>query len=452
MSEPLSKPDPAAATSGTKAPTHSLKRNFSWTFLGDAIYAVCQACLIVAIRKLGAEETSGAFAYGVYIVTPLFLATNLGLRIVAASDAHREFEFRDFLSLRLLTTAIAMAILASIALVGPMLGIEKLQPWEVRWAILLVGLSRAVESISEVAYGQFQQLERMDKIAQSMILKGFFSVSVFVLLFWLTSSLLWALLSMALARFVTLMAYDFPMLVERIRSLSQPQGKLAGQTIGYILRPHGERLTLRRLFNLSWPLGIVATLIQVNMLTPRLWLSPTEAGALLIPGYLVNLGQMFITALGGAVFPRLARYYMERKFAAYAKVLVWLVGINVLIGCAAVAASLLFGDRILSLLGRPEDTQYHHLLTWLLVAASINFLGRGLGYGLTATRAFHRFVVPYAVVTVITLTLAAWWIPRYGVMGVAWVACGTSVCNCLVPVFVMSRLHWRTAEPMAGPG
>ena len=38
--------------------------------------------------------------------------------------------------------------------------------------ILAFGAAKGIESVSDVVYGQFQQHERMDKIAISMMIKG----------------------------------------------------------------------------------------------------------------------------------------------------------------------------------------------------------------------------------------------------------------------------------------
>ncbi|MEO1184920.1 MAG: lipopolysaccharide biosynthesis protein, partial [Cyanobacteria bacterium J06636_27] len=112
----------------------SLRRNFSWTFIGNAVYAACQWGMLVVLAKLGSPEMVGQFTLGLAITAPVIMFTNLHLRSVQATDAKQQFLFNDYLGLRLLSTGLALLIIAAITFIS---GYEK----ETLLVILLIGVA-----------------------------------------------------------------------------------------------------------------------------------------------------------------------------------------------------------------------------------------------------------------------------------------------------------------------
>src|SRR5713226_6920987 len=96
------------------APALSLRRNFSWTLLGNIIYAGCQWAMLVVLAKLGTAEMVGQFALGMAIVLPLFRFAHLEMRSVLCTDANREFAFGHYLAVRIATAVLALAVIPAI--------------------------------------------------------------------------------------------------------------------------------------------------------------------------------------------------------------------------------------------------------------------------------------------------------------------------------------------------
>ena len=108
----------AASLAETPLPALSLKQNFSWTFVGNGVYQACQWGMLVVLAKLTSPEDVGQFALGLAVCAPVVMLTNLQLRAVQATDARGEYEFADYLGLRLLMTGLALAIITGIAVPG----------------------------------------------------------------------------------------------------------------------------------------------------------------------------------------------------------------------------------------------------------------------------------------------------------------------------------------------
>lgn len=143
----------------------SLRKNFSWTLIGNIIYFASQFGILIILAKLGTTQMVGRFSLGLAIRAPVMIFANMALRPVQATDAKREYLFCDYLGLRLITTFLALLVIATISFIG---GYGK----ETSLVILIVGIAKAFEAISDVYYGPLQQHERMDRIAKSLMIKG----------------------------------------------------------------------------------------------------------------------------------------------------------------------------------------------------------------------------------------------------------------------------------------
>src|SRR5262249_22019140 len=126
--------------------------------------------MIAILAKLGTPEMVGQFALGLAIAQPTMLLAQLHLRAVQATDAGHEFQFEDYLALRLLTTLAAVIAIGGIAAFG---GFQT----QTALVIVVTAFGIGFDAVSDVIYGLLQRHERMDRIAISMILKG--SVSLF---------------------------------------------------------------------------------------------------------------------------------------------------------------------------------------------------------------------------------------------------------------------------------
>ena len=97
----------------------TLRVNFLWTLAGNVIYAACQWGILVALAKLGTPQMVGEFALALAVTAPILIGAGLSLRSVQATDALGEYEFRDYFSLRLLTSAAAVLAVAGVVCFSP---------------------------------------------------------------------------------------------------------------------------------------------------------------------------------------------------------------------------------------------------------------------------------------------------------------------------------------------
>lgn len=391
--------------------------NFSWTLVGNGVYAACQWAILVVLAKLGTPEMVGEFALALAVTAPVIMFAQLQLRAIQATDARKQYRFGDYLGLRLTTTWLALLLIIGITVVTGYR--PAMAP-----VILMVGLAKAFESLSDVFFGLFQQHEWMARIAKSMMIKGPLSLLALGIGVALTHQLLWGAVGLAVSRAIILVCYDVPGGALVLKSTREPGEPTASDAVAKeAVRPYWEWNTLARLVWLALPLGISTLLISLTRSLPRYamqhYWGERELGFFAAMASLMVAGTLVVGALGQSAAPRLAKHHADGEGAAFRGLLLRLAGVGALVGMLGVALAAVAGRQILTLLYRPEYANYPVAFVWLMVAAAITNVASPFGYGMTAARYFRPQMPLFAVVAGVMALGCLWLVPRYGVQGAA---------------------------------
>jgi len=394
----------------------ALPINFSWTFLGNAVYAICQWGILVALAKLGTPEMVGDFALAVAVTTPVVMLANLQLRSLQATDARYDYSFANYLGLRLVAAPTALLVIVGIAFATASRS-------DARLVIVLVGVQKAIESVTDVIYGRFQQDEQMERIAKSMMLRGSLSLAALGAGVAWTKGLPWGALGIVCAEALVFAGYDILsakgfLQVADAQSGSEPKG--AGWQI---LRPCWETHRLASLTRYALPLGLTMMLGSLSWNIPRYvierYLGRRDLGFFSASAYFILVGHLVINALGQSAAPRLAKHYASANHGAFRRLLLGLAGFGLALGAAGVVVAAVAGAQILTLAYQPEYARQVQVLVWVMAAAAIDYVASVLGVGMTAARYLRVQVPLFALVTAVTAVASLWLIPSHGLLGAA---------------------------------
>src|SRR6516162_9856653 len=288
----------------------TLRMNFLWTLTGNVFYAACQWGILVVLAKLGTSQMVGEFALALAITAPVVIGAGLSLRSIQATDATSQYRFGDYLFLRLLTTGAAGLVIIGIVWFSS-------YGWHTDAIILIVGLAKGLESVSDIFYGLLQQHERMDRIAVSMIIKGLLSLGAVTSAIYLSGDLLLGVCSLAAVWALILALYDIRCGASVLRTPSDLEHPKVGFCSGIArrLQVHWRPSALGTLTLLALPVGIVMALISFNANIPRYFiehhLGTRELGIFAALAYPLAAGTTVVGALGQSATPRLARHYAD---------------------------------------------------------------------------------------------------------------------------------------------
>lgn len=410
----------------------SLRANFSWTFAGNMIYAACQWGMLMVLAKLGTPEMVGQFSLGLAVTAPVIMFANLQLRGVQATDARREYEFGDYLALRIVSTLLALVVITGIVLLSGYQG-------ETALVILVIGLAKAFEAMSDVYYGLFQQRERMDRIAKSMMIKGPISLAALGVGVWLTGSVLWGAVGMAVMWGLLLVVYDLRSARIIRRGSAEPT----------MLTPRWQASALARLAWLALPLGIAGTLNTLNSNIPRYVVEQIAGierlGIFSAIAYLMMATSYVINALGKVAGPRLSQYYRTGNWKAFRLFEFKLIGMGILTGSCVVIVALILGEPMLNLLYGPEYARESNVFVILAVASAIQYSYVFLGSALTAMWYFRAHTYIQVASIVLTTLLSVILVSLYGIEGAAQAMLLNSLLQGIAYVLITFRI-WQTRK------
>lgn len=392
---------PAEAT-----PASAVKRGVAWSLLGRVAYGACQFGLLVAITRLGGAGDIGAFSLALALTAPAMVFANLQLRSLYATDVSDRFAWTSYARVRRIATVVAL--LVCLALV-PALGITGIAAW----AVAMLAIAKAAETIADLHHGAFQRFARMDRFGQSMTLRGLGSLVVVAGALGLGLGLPVALGAMAAWWCVILLAFDAPH--------------------AHALRNAGADTTPT--LPLVWqalPLGLVFLLDSLHQNVPRYFVESTlgtDALGLFTPmAYVVVVGSAFVFAQAAPRAPLLARAFLRGDAREFRRILLAICRRTGALGVFGIVASIAIGRPVLSVLFGAQWANHADAFVWIAVGGALHFLMVPLIVALTAARALRVQLVCYGSALGGAGIASAAWLPDGGLVAAAQAgACGMAV-------------------------
>ena len=386
----------------------SLRADFSWMLVGNAIYAGGQFATLMLLAKMVRPELVGQYALGLAIVYPVMMLTNMQIRAVMTSGARQQTHFGDYLSLRLLTTSLALVIIFAITQVLGYRG-------DLTAVALMVGVAYGIETISDVYYARLQLHDKMAEISKSLIARAVLSVLGLAIATYMSGSVLWGMAGVALARAIVFIAYDISESTHGLARQPNCFFRTKALTPRFNLKVQGELLWL------SFPLGIVVLLTSLNSNAPSYFiqhaLGERDLGIFSAMGFMISVGNMAVVSLGQSAFTRLARSYADGNLIAFGSLLGKLLAFGAMLGMSGMAVSKLAGREILTILFRPEYAERADILPWFIAAGGVLFMAQFLGFGMTAAGYYKSQVVLNILANLSLFAACYWFVARQGLLG-----------------------------------
>lgn len=421
----LKSPPSSLNSNNSPLPSLTLRSNFKWSFVGNAIYAACQWLMVVSLAKIGTPTMVGQFSLSFALTAPAFLLTNLKLRSIQVTDGDKRYQFGDYLNLRFSLTSLALlyALLIS-CLAGYRL--------ETVIIIIGVGIAKFFEAISDIFYGLMQQKQRMDFIASSMISKGVLSLLTLGLVVFFTKSLVAGVYCMAVVWAILLVFYDMRRAYSLLGFLSSDKTNSFNASFGLpqfsLFTKRWEWKKLIDLCKVAFPLGVQSMLGSLLINIPIYFLSnyygEKAVGHYSSMAYFMVIGNTVTLAAGQAALPRICHYYEagRKNRLAIFRLINALTLISLALGCFGVILALFAGKEILTIVYSKDYATQVPVLVWLMVAASFSYLYCPFWYSTTALQLFTQQSWFFSLSVLATFVSSWLLIPTYGLVGAAWAA------------------------------
>jgi O-antigen/teichoic acid export membrane protein len=392
----------------------SFASNFLWYLAGTGVYFVSQWAMVTVLAKFGSVKMVGEFSLATAVCAPVIVLTSLSLRGVLATDAIGEYPFSVYLRVRILSVIVAMTVIVSIATLAG-------YGFETAVIIVLVGIAKSVESISDIVYGLFQQNERMDIVAKSMLMKGPASLAALSLAVIVQHNLAWSVVALVGVWALLLLIYDIPQATCLISDVNSKPTMIKG-LLNSLTQLESFELD-RRLLWLALPLAVSMALGSLEVNIPRYVIERQmdlkNLGYFSAMSYLTFVNSALVGALAQAATPKLAIYSNNQNRKAFVRLLFQLLAVGLFLGLAGVLLAHFLGAWLLAFLYTPEYAFSPGTLVWLMVANLGMNIFNFLGTAITSMRIF-KIQAPIHVLIVLTILFSCVPLVKfYGLEGAA---------------------------------
>lgn len=366
-----------------------------WGVLGQSTYLIAQLLTLVALTRLAEVDEVGTVALATSVVVPIFFFFNLSMQVNFASGANAGFVYRDYRKLLIVSVGVGYLLAVTIALTAFDSGL-------MQTLVIILGLAKAVESLSELSYGVFQRYQRMNYVAISLMARGVISTATIWLLLWWEFSLQLAFLCQLIIW--SLMAWLFDM------RLARQMADQAGDDAPASFR------RMKDLVRSSLMLGFTNLVSALHGNMPRYVIagamSVVTLGYFTVVGYAMQATVTLFWVIMHSLVSRLALFIAGKDAQALRSVMT-----NLLLGVLAFAVfsigtSLLIGDWVIETMFGANYAGLGPLLALCMLAASIQGVEVAMEALLVAARRFGPLLWLRSAATVlllVTCTLGMIW-------------------------------------------
>ena len=398
----------------------SLRSNVQWTIVSYIAYGACQWLMLIAVARFGLPEMVGQFALAMAVTTPIILLIGLDLRAVQVTDQSNQYQFADFLSLRIATLCVAMIVIGLLS-VGYGYRGERLL------LIVVMGIAKCIEAVSDLCHGTLQQYEQFDKMAKARILRGVLGLLALAAGLYLFQSLVLATAMMALVWTGVLLWHDWPLLFD---VLPQDQWSISLWRF--------RQKDFWRLLVVAIPTGVLGCQASLEQSLPRLYvdryLGERELGIYSAVSSLIIAVMMIVNAVHCAVLPRIAKHVTDGQWGSTWSLLVKLSFFGAILGGISIVAVAVCGDWFLEVAFGSAYSEQSSLLTVLTVSATIRYITLPLSIGFRAARHFWVLVVLQTISMTAAAPIVVVLIQKHGAIGGAYGTVALSLSFAIIQV------------------
>lgn len=371
-----------------EATLSSFLQRFVWMLSGNLGYAISQWLLLSVIAKLGNSQDVGTFSIALGVTAPIYMFTNMQLRYIYSADFSGR-KFSDYLSSRIIQTGVAFFAVVIIAL---LLFSDRRY---LAFAIIIIGLSKAFESINDIIYGYYQHKRRNDLVSKSLLVRGWISLFIFFLAFLTTKSLNTSLIVYTSSWAVCLLAEYFSFLSVQ---------KESNERFVFLFK----RENIIELLKLALPLGVFSGINSLNTTLPRYYIEASFGlslvGIFSAISYLKIASGYVVDACSNVLLPEFGQLFKERAMDKFFKLLNHIVLAFLCLSFFIILLVIVMGEKILTLIYTAEYAMYVDFFVLITISILLSYLNRIYNMVLTALK-FFNFQLTLGLIELVSLNL-----------------------------------------------
>ena len=346
-------------------------KNFIWNSLGTGINSFNSLFFLIIVTRVNDIQTAGIFSIGYATATILYTLAMYSGRLCQVTDIEGKIKDKDYIAQRALT-CIIMLIGAAV-----FLGIQQYTAFKTM-VFALLAIFKGIEAFSDILYGVMQKNDILYKSGQSLTIKGFVGIALFLIVDLITKDIRWACFAVILINLLVLVVYDYFIVT---RKLIDHKSKISKANIVKILK--SEFFVFVNSFAGIYILNAPKYAID-SYLTDDI---QAIYGYIMMPATVMTLFTQFIVM---PFLGKLKDMYERKELKAIDSVTFKIKLIVVAFGAFAVLAAFLLGPEFLGLIYGLDLTMYR--MNLCVIIGSYIFYAISYINLVTLTTIRHTFI------------------------------------------------------------
>ena len=378
-----------------------MKDSYIWNTMSATIFAMQSAIVLIVITHTGGLEDAGIFSIAYAVGSLMFYIGEYGVRKYQVSDINEEMTFTDYHSHRI--TSCAIMLLVSLGYVVNGYFVLGYSPYKT-YIVLMICLVKVVEAYSEVYFGRFQQVGRLDVSAKT----NFYRITLGVVGCCITQIVTG---NMAISMTVWFALSIIALLTSNI---------LVYKEFGTLeLKFRWDKIF--RIFRDCLPLFLGYFLLLYVGNAPKYAIDACMSDVdqacynfIFMPVFAVG---MFANFIFNPILVKLAHRWDEGKLKVFTKIVLRQILVIFGITLLAVAVALTIGCPVLGFLFNADIIEYKTDLAILMVGGGMLALVNFFSVVVTVMRYQKHLIFGYVVLAVLAWLMANRTVRMYGIRG-----------------------------------
>lgn len=404
------------------------KRNIIWNMIGSFLYALASMVLTIAVVQIAGEDAGGIFTFAFTTFGQhMFMVAYFGIRPFQITDTGNKYSFGEYLGLRLLTCAFALAVGLGYVFWND-------YAFEKAATVFLMVVYKVIDALADTYEAEFQRRGRLYLTGKSNAFRTILSVAVFLSVLGKTMNLVTASVAAVAAQLVGFFLFDAAII-----------GQLTD--VDWAVKP-GRKLQLFKdntllffsvildfyIFSAS-KYAIEACMYDKDM---------AVYGAIFMPTSVINLVAGFVIR---PYLTKLSLSWEMRNLRKFMKIIGQLAAIIAGLTVLAVGGAWLLGIPVLSLLYsnlRYALLECRTALVLIIIGGALNAFMNLFYYSLIIMKRQRFIFAGYGVVGILAATISKPFVRWGGIFGaslayVSLMAVLMAIFGGLVFVFIKKR-------------
>lgn len=184
-------------------------KNFIWNSLGTGINSFNSLFFLIIVTRVNDIQTAGIFSIAYATATILYTLAMYSGRLCQVTDIENKIKDKDYIANRAFTCFIMLIGATGFLVIKQYTGFKTT-------IFALLAIFKGLEAFSDILYGVMQKNDILYKSGQSLTLKGFIGIALFLIVDLITRDLRLACLAVIIVNLVILIVYDYFIITRKL--------------------------------------------------------------------------------------------------------------------------------------------------------------------------------------------------------------------------------------------